>query len=256
MGPRLHDRVVGNLGSGDALFVLLTRNLLLRKKLFIARDVVVQFFRVGLRLCELRARVRHSARPAFDLRFRLCAADVDIQLTRARVGETVVVVGLRAFHRHAVIGRIDLHEHGTRLHELPIIGEHARDMSADLGADGIDVAIDLRVVRTLEVPRVQPPNDDDDDRHDEDDRHDDPEDAFLAFALLRILFFFLLRLFFLRHPLLLLRSRQKTKDRSLGIAGRSCQHRLGHVMRIHAGDGLLVRRCHRLLRLDDFNVVR
>ena len=56
------------------------------------------------------------------------------------------IVGLRARHRDLVVGRINLHQHRSRLDVLVVLHIELDDVPGDPRTDGVHVAVDLRVI--------------------------------------------------------------------------------------------------------------
>ena len=86
-------------------------------------------------------------------------------------------------HQYLKIGLIELDQQIAGLDLLVVLDMHGDHRPRHARADGGDVPVDLRVVGVLEVARVQPPDEPDDQR----DRHRRDGDDLVAAGLLRIL---------------------------------------------------------------------
>ena len=188
--PRRRHRRGRRVGRRDPLIVVGLRNglrcqehlpaLLLLLGELVARhrliEVLPRGFEVGLRVRHLVLRAldgrtvrslrnRHPRLLGFELRLRQGHR-------RPRAGE-----------RYLKIGLIQLDQQIAGLDLLVVLDMNGDHRPRHARADGGDVPVDLRVVGVLEVARVQPP----DERDDQRDRHRRDGDDLVAAGLLRIL---------------------------------------------------------------------
>ena len=269
-------------GRGDRLVILLVRNFLLVHQLFVAPDVVLRLdvigdglLQLGSRRLELLARHGNSGASAlhFRLRRRQLAAGIDrrdrnVHLHGFGRGLGILIGGPGLRHRHLVVLGINLDQRRARLHKLIVVDQKLDDVSGDTRADGVQVAINLRVVGGLVAAQVAPEKEAGHQQH--NSAHDQGQaKAGIAGGLLPAEIF--------------LRSRQGRMFASFNFRrfghGRRCglfhitcssdiactpcsaypmartSSSLGKIVSVQAGNIAFVGRRHRLLRLDYFQVV-
>src|SRR6185312_7452742 len=85
------------------------------------------------------------------------SADRDVKAGSPCLSYCVLVLRPGPLYCDLVIVRIDLHEERASFYELAFLDENRCDMSVDSCADGINIAVHLRIVCFLVLTRVPPP---------------------------------------------------------------------------------------------------
>ncbi len=153
----------GGIGFGGShgLVVLLLRNFLLVDELLVASQIVLRLDVVGLGLValglgrlELLSGSGDAGTGAVDVglggRYLTVGADRSDGNINSRFGGGclgALEIGFSALVGNLVIRRIDFYQHGARLHVLIVQDIQLHDVARNAGADGVDVAVDLGIIR-------------------------------------------------------------------------------------------------------------